>query len=322
MQARRTFMLAAAVAAVVWSTLGAMAVAQVSQPASVGGKEYSNHQDEDALGAGDFLQNILWDGVGGANDAFDYSGSGPPPADPDQVDALANVNDFLFHQVRQGQVPFVASFGGIDDIYYHDTLGATGLWADGPTQINSGAPPDDVDALEIWGNIDANRYSYIGDPIIPGFPAPAGTPAISVFWYDPGPHVSGIYIKHSELLGGLGISPTDPIADNIDIDALMTFDIEGDMSWDPGDWIIFSVWPNAVHDGGEVWVWQNGLPAQFLFHGGRLWDTLNPVATIFGVNSENINAFEAVLTIPEPSSLMLALISLACLYGFGRRRRK
>ena len=320
MQARRTSVLAAAVAAVLWSTLGAVAVAQVFPVAAVSGKEYSNHQDEDALGGGDFLQNIEWDGVGGANDAFDYSTSGPPPLDPDQVDALANVQDLLFHQVRQGQVPFVASFGGIGDIYFHDTVGATGVWANGPTQINSTAPPDDVDGLEVWGPVDANRYSIIGDSILPN--PPGGIPAISVYWYDVNSDTSGEYIEHLEVLAALGISPGDSVADNIDIDALMTFDINGDTSWDPGDWIIFSLWPNAVHDGGEIWVWQNGGPAQFLVHGGRTWNTPNPVATIFGVGSENINAFEAVLPIPEPSSLMLALISLACLYGFGRRRRK
>ena len=80
--------------------------------------------DETAGGLADFLQNIAWTGLGGASDTFDYSGSARPPdnapIDPDQVDALANNNDFLFDPVRMSLVPFVVSFGGIGDIYFHD----------------------------------------------------------------------------------------------------------------------------------------------------------------------------------------------------------
>ena len=289
-----------------------MALAQVPPPTAVSGKEYSNHTDEDALGNGDFLQNIAWDGFGGATDTFDYSNSGPPPFDPDQVDALANEQDLFFHEVRQGLVPFVTSFGGIGDIYSHTPAGAAALWASGPMDINQGAPPDDVDGLEVWGpsdQDDANHYSIIGDPIAPV--PPGGILPISVYSYDPNSDTSFPYIFHFEVQQALGVSF------EVDVDALMVFDEAGNFEWEPGDWIIFSLWPVGPFDGGEIWVWQNGLPAQFLVHGGVVWNTPNPVGAIFNVPTENINAFEAV---PEPGTLVLLVLGAFGLAGRNRRK--
>jgi hypothetical protein len=326
--------------------LGSLAAAQVTPPASVPGKEYSNAQDETALGAADPLQNIQWDNPLAPVDTFDYSGSGPPPEDPDQVDALANHQDLLFQQVVAGSVPFVVSFQGVppaftgDDLYYHTPAGGTGVWARGPVDVNVPVPPDDVDAVELWGppgpgiqndpwlglpppmTDDANNYSYVGDCIIPGPPAPPGTPAVSVFFFVPTnpppaapPYgVSTIYITHDELRNAIvaqyaadpnlpDIEPDRPI----DVDALMVFDQQGNGIWEDGDTIVFSLWPTALtvqicggvvppnpFDGGEIWVWARGTLPRFLVHGGRTWDTANPVGTIFGVPTENIDALEAV----------------------------
>lgn len=290
----------------------------IPPPANVPGKEYSHHLDEDFAGNLDFLQNIWWDGLGNAADTFDYTGSAQPPwdapQDPDQVDALANHQDYLFREVVSNQVPMLVSLDqpAPNDIRFHTVVGNTGIWATAPV-INAGRPPDQVDALEIWETVpdgsilqvddnpntpdDANHFSIIGDALGPG---------ISVFYYDEVNHASFPYIFQPAVVAALGFDPTDPVADQIDIDALMVFDLEGDRQWGPGDTILFSLWPiPGVFDGGEIWVWQNGQPAQFLFHGGRLWDTANPVGTIFGLNTENIDSLEAI--VPSPPALLMLL---------------
>ena len=195
-------------------------------PSLVPGKEYSNHVDETAGGLADFLQNIAWDGLGGAVDTFDYSGSGrpilpggdPEPMDPDMVDALANNNDFLFDPVRMSAVPFVVSFGGIGDIYFHDTAGATGIWALGPVDINVGSPPDDVDGLELWGSPamdDADRFSIIGDALGGG---------TAIFTYDPVAHNSVPYLTHAALASAIGVGHT------VDIDVGVLDSERGEIS--------------------------------------------------------------------------------------------
>ena len=314
---KRSVLATAVTATCVFSSIAA---AQIPPPFSIPGKEYSNRFDEDAFGGIDHLQIIAWDGFGNALDSFDYSGSARPPwgapIDPDQIDALAHFQDFLFNPVRMGAVPFVVSFGGIGDIYSHDTTGATGLWASGPVDINTVAPPDDLDALEVWGpkdQDDADRFSIEVDWAGPG---------IAVFKYDAPNHNSSQYIFHHEVDTALGVPdhPQDQPSDlHTDIDALMVNDVNQIGVWDSGDSIIFSLWPNAAlgFDGGEIWVWDNGAAPQFLVHGGRVWDTLNPVGAIFGVNTENINAFEAI--IPAPGAL--TLLGLAGLLARRRRRR-
>ncbi len=95
----------------------------------------------------------------------------------------------------------------------------------------------------------------------------------------------------------------------------MVKDRDGDGVWSAPDSIIFSLWPDATHDGGEIWTWDFGGLPSFLVHGGTVWDTANPVGATFGVATENINAFEAI---PAPGTL--ALLGLGGL--FLRRRRR
>lgn len=285
-------------------------------PTAIPGKEYSENADQDDFANFDHLQNLRWSGFGTTVDAFDYSNSGSPPADPDQVDALANGNDYLFQSVFSSQVPFVVSFSGFSDIYYHNVAGNTGVWATRPQVRTTPRLSDDLDALELWGDVntpqdgttlihgdDANFFSVKGDFVIPnGIP-----PAISVYRYDPTNDVSTAYMLHDDIRNAVAtLLAVQPDFD-IDVDAMML----------DGQQIIFSLEPNNFVglDGGELFTWRIGdASAQYLFHGGRLWDTSNQVGLLFGVNTENIDAFEGINfapAIPEPSGAAFALGVLA-----------
>jgi hypothetical protein len=299
----------------------------------VPGKEYSDDVDVDLFQVNDPLQNLSWDGLGGNTNAFDYSGSGPPPEDPDQVDALANEQDYLFFQLLNNQAAMVVSLQQENFLRNHNPNSTVGIWATAQQLRNMapGGQPAEVDAVELWGDpsspqhdgsggIDSNHYSYIGDSI-PPVPPGGGFPPVSIFYYDPANHVSKPYILHDPLRDALNQSFGFGV-NQIDVDGLMVYDIAGNTVWDLGDWIIFSLRPvtgGVFLDGGELFVWRNGQPMTYLQHGGRTWDTLNSVALIFNANTENIDALEAVPFIPEPGSLLLALTAAAMLAV--RRRR-
>jgi len=57
---------------------------------------------------------------------------------------------------------------------------------------------------------------------------------------------------------------------------------------------------------------------EFLQHGGHVWDTDFDVQGTLGALSENIDALEAV-GVPEPTTMALAVLSLACMLGSTRR---
>lgn len=296
-----------------------------TQVTVVPGKEYSEDADQDDQANNDFLQNLRWDGLGNTLDAFDYSNSGSPPADPDNVDALANGADFLFSQVQNNQATFLVSFNGTSDVYYHNTTGTTGLWATRPQVRTNPRLSDDLDALEIWGDEstpqdgtalihgdDANFFSIKGDFILPN----GQPPAISVYFYDATNDTSTAAFLHDDI--------RDAVANLLEI--ANDFDIDVDALMVNGDDIMFSLIPNAQIglDGGELFTWTQGnASAQFLVHGGRVWDTQNPVGSIFGVGTENIDAFEGVTSgIPEPAAGGLALVALLFSVPLWRCRRR
>jgi len=310
----------------------------VPLPTQVPGKEYSedttpsthNPGDKDGLGVADPEQVIAWDGAAGVQDSFDYSNSRSGDTLDRQVDALANRGDALFAAVIVNQAALLFSVddengGGVSSpyIFYEHILGPPGppppapggpIWAT-PAQIDQHGVKD-VDGLEVWGpepergtvTGDADRYSLYGDPLI-------GAQRVSVWAYDPPTNVSTPYITALQIAQAIG---HEDLADMIDVDGLMTSDEYGDDYFGPGDSVLFSIEPLAPFDGGEIWVWSFGSPATFLSHGGHLWNTAFNVKTAFGVDSENINALEAV---PEPATL--SLLALGCLGALlGRRKSK
>ncbi len=221
--------------------LTSVAQAQLPPPASVPGKEYSDDVDVDQIKANDPLRNLGWDGLGGNTNAFDYSGSGPPPVDPDQVDALANEQDYLFFPLLSNRAAMIVSLGQENFLRNHNPNGAVGIWATAQ-QIRNMAPggqPNEVDAVELWGDpsspqhdgsggFDSNHYSYFGDPI-PPVPPGGGFPPVSIFHYDPFGHVSKPYINHDPLRDALNQSFQLDLS-RIDVDALMVHDVAGNMA--------------------------------------------------------------------------------------------
>jgi hypothetical protein len=298
-------------------------------PPMVSGKEYSDHLDVTSMGVLDPHQNIWWKGDGvTVGDTFDYTMALPFDLSETEVDALANINDFLYFGVSHTDSEhLLTSFTGVGDIWYtadvsHAPVHGMGppkvsVWATGPVDINSGSPPADVDGLEVWGAAgpggdDANKFSLMGDPPIPG------GPKVAVWNYIGG--VASPYITTAAIATAID---RPNLVDQIDLDAMMVYDQFGDDTFTyegdpaggiPPDSIMFSIAPitNPIDglpplDGGEIWVWDfagAGSPAAFLIHGGEVWNTVHSVSMHFGLpmDMENINALEAV---PEPATLLL-----------------
>lgn len=286
-------------------------------PTVVSGKEYSHWLDVQTPGGAppiwDAEQVVRWDGIGGTEDGFDYTGSRPMDPFDGEVDALANAGDALFPEVIANQAFLIFSVSQDPNIYWEGMApGSFGLWA-GPADINVFGVLD-VDGLEVWGEEppdsgDANRYSLAGDPFEDTVtPLP---PKVAVWEFDGVGSYPVFYTmdlsESIEMQFGIpGLK--DQLVEVLDVDAMMT----------SGGSILFSVAPLSVPsplggtfdlDGGEIFVLDGvGQATYFLDHGGHLWDTAFDVMGTFGLLSENINALEAVST-PEPSTALLLVLA-------------
>lgn len=307
------------------ASLGASTFAQMmpTPVTQVPGKEYSDHRDVDSLQVPDPLQNLAWDGVGNNADAFDYSGSVPTNLSvSDEVDALGNYNDAYFQAVISNQAALVLSLEGENWIRYHDINGTVGTWATA-NQVRMPTNAMDVDAIEIWGPIDADHYSQMND----------GSSGTSVFYYDGTNSIS--LISQSMIAGAVNnFLKTDFPDDLFDVDALMVQNGGTLEEFEPGDEILFSLRPIQDPtgglgglDGGEIFHLKMGAvgaapSVAFLNQGGVLWDTANDVMGLFGSNSENIDGIEAVpmVIVPEPS-LLLPVLAFFVAFGCLRRNR-
>ncbi len=340
-------------------------------PKNVPGKEYSDRFDKDTQEPPvlDPEQNIYWDGNGGRQDTFDYSGSRAGDTDPArEVDALANHQDALFWDVIANQAALLFSTGsttlllpgdsraavynaspdynqlGIHEksVLFESIRGGIDFWAKPPEIDQAGV--NDLDGLEVWSSVsptssqypspadptpdDADMYSLLGDPLINGI-------RTSVWYYNPITQISNSYITAAQIAAAINRPDIANLANIIDLDGLMVWDGGNIGQWDNSDAILFSVMPIDANldgiitpninggdiDGGEIWSWQFGQPlAQFLNHGGHLWDTAFNVKLATGAVNENIDALEAV-AVPEPSTF-LSLLTLGTLGAASTLKRK
>ena len=319
-------------------------------PVDVPGKEYSNDVDKDALGSPDPGQVVHWEGDGVTVwDSFDYSSAsipglpGPGGGNPtghiafeedDQVDALGNIRDKYFLDMIADRVPLLVSFDQVADVHVSRSslfAGAAGVWA-AASLINSNTGAlDDLDGLEVWGpddSDDADMYSRVGD-----LATDVSGNRVSVYRFDPTTSQSVPYLLTQTLLGVV-VDDTDEFVDwyafdplLFDLDAMIIWDVSADNEFGIGDgvygddMIIFSVKAiGGLFDGGEIWTYTFGdAKAQFLNHGGMVWNSANDVAGHFTVATDEINALEAL---PEPVTLSLIGIGgLVLLTRTSKRRR-
>jgi hypothetical protein len=332
---------------VVLVTCCQVAVGQINPlpaPVDVPGKVISDWiltGDQESDGTVNPHMTREWDGTGDTTDSLDYTNSlgavlAPGPA-PD-VDALANIQDLFFHELINDQATLLVSpkvlqnapAGGLNEIYFRTAspFGAlAGPWAKnapdigGAPPIGDNIPPEGIDGLEVWGGGgDHNVFSLYNDPLdVTG-------QKVSLFIYDSVNDASAVYVYNDDIRTALGLTPVDP---DIDLDGLMVFDDQADGVFGAGDSILFSVSENqtlgGTFHGGEIWVWDFGSPATFLVHGGVTWDTANQPALLFGWAGvpgdplNDINALEAILVVPEPSSMLLMALGLAVLRRRWRR---
>jgi hypothetical protein len=301
--------------------------------ARVPGKEYTDALDVTHVPSPHAVQPTqigMFDGIGGAQDGLrlsDYATN----IGGFHIDAQSQVRDVLFEEARDNRVSLIVStsfdqmLGGGIALAAERTTGAVQPFA-ASTQIvshpHAGGQLRDVDSIDLWGpegQPHAAFYSFRDDPNNTSIYT---LQALAFGFLQP-------YLTRGEIAGAIGNTGLTPL---IDVDALMVHDIgtgftpfDGDFG--PGDSIMFSIAPipnpegGDFYDGGEVWVWEHGQPAQFLNHGGHLWNTAFNVGAAFGVQTENIDALEAV-GVPEPGTAALALCALSCQYIIRRATRK
>jgi len=249
----------------------------------------------------------------------------------EEVDALANIGDAYFWMIKNNTTNLLVSFngdpgGGADPncVWYETPGGATGLLWTHNTLSN--VPPtdpnfDDLDALETYGPgmaDDANRASFMGDP--GGFSVYNWNFGAPVGWFPKDSIIKAILTVDPGFTGDTG---------KVDVDALMT----------SGNEIIFSIRATGNWDGGELVVVTLGNPAgaAFLKHGDTThhgdgtnkWNTAFDIQTAFGVNTEEVDAIEALdelqVTIPSLTNwgmlILLVLLLLSGIIVIRHRRR-
>ena len=262
-----------------------------------------------------------FDGLGGARNGLRLADF-EPQLELMHIDAQSQINDPLFDAVVANETPLVVStradlmLGSNVALAAERTTGAVQSFATSTQVVNhphAGGQLGDINSVDLWGTegqSTAGFYSFNGDT--------TGIAVYSNTLLGPGGVVP--YLTTGQIAGALGHTVLTPF---IDVDALMVRDVGTgffpfDNNFGPGDAIMFSLAPISVdpnlpsYDGGEIWVWEFGQQAQFLSHGGHLWDTAHSVLARLGGQSENVDALEAV-GVPEPTTCMLAALAALAL---------
>ena len=240
-----------------------------------------------------------------ATEAVDAAGA-PFPANADdfgdEVDALAHQQDTFF-----GELIASASSPGLSTTLFvsfvDDPLDGgdnVAVWAE--TSSGSCAPEHrhrdlyfedstasvsiaDVDGIEFWDIGQphaADAYSLADDSI----------QAASVFT------TRGPYITHSEIVSAVQDLGFDGEDADVDVDALMMFDVLANGVWETGDAILFSIRSAGNWDGGEIVLLRNtpsGTTQAFFNHAGHDWDTAFDPSLCFGIaiSDDEVDGLEA-----------------------------
>jgi len=286
-------------------------------PANTLGIEFSDLSDRNAMGVPDSEQNVNTNGTGATANGLDFSNSRATDDNDRQVDALANSGDAYYNDVTNNSADLLFSVSGDTDAYFHSVTGNSGTWAI-PSMFDSSIGITDLDGLEVWGpsfpQSDAWRYSVERDEATNEVGDFVGD-FVSVWEYDMGTGESSALFTVEDIANAINLDSFYQAF--LDVDAMMSF----------GNEIMFSLAPiDAVLDGGEIWVWDgvDGNLANFLIHGGNIWDTSFDITGTFGINSENINALEAVPTarpVPEPGTIFLMGLGIIGICTFMLRRQ-
>jgi len=163
----------------------------VIPPDLVGGKEYTHDLDHEvvagAVGPPNVLadpeQIVAWDGTPGASgvvNVTDYTGTRTIYTPDDQIDAIANVGDFAYQELKGDGAHLVFS---VDDFYTLYSFAAPGpaiLPAAGPVVLGNGniiggAGEYSVEECFGCGNlIPDTQFLWAAQLDVNGMPAPAG----------------------------------------------------------------------------------------------------------------------------------------------------
>jgi len=275
-------------------------------PGNTPGKFFSSFPDRNAAGDNDPGQTMAFDGAGGT---LDGSLDNIPGAHANgEIDGIAERGDRLFDALLANRAELLVSFENNPDIYLEDTTGATALWADGPTNIDDNNGFADLDGLDIWQVEPHEAQGILVPAPQSAYYSLEGT-AVAINKVSPGPQpnqpLTSVYVTTQILTEAVAnqLFGIPSMGADLDVDAFIVCDRNNIENNEVIKRVIFSVapvtvgWPGSeiVLDGGEIFVWDEMLPAtSFLVHGGHVWNTDFDVAGAFSVTSENVNALEAL----------------------------
>jgi hypothetical protein len=334
-------------------------------PINVPGKEVSfgnltaQEGDRDQLFASSPGQALFFDGVNilpqsGLRNSHFYGNL--------QVDALSNISDILFYEIRNNTTNLLFSVQNDrwgNAIFAEHPNGDISLWSTtkgvvgnffssfGSLVVNGNSSsvidPDpsypltstghliDVDGLEVWGP-EPSAHGLNSGTDDPNYDAnvfsPEGDGPFSVKCVDA---LANCHLyTQVDIANAIGRSD---LAASIDVDGLMTaissaVDLQGKNYLE----MHFSIRPIDVFDGAEIWTWngQPGTLATPLMHGGHLWNTaFNLRQTLinkgFPDPGLSNSGAEVNLDAMEAASTVpgpLPVLGLASAFGFTRRLRR
>lgn len=169
----------------------------IAPPSIVPGKEFSHDLDLTTLGGGGILdpeQIVAWDGIGGAADGLDFTGTRPLYPPDSQIDAMANHLDHLYPRILADEAHLVFS---VDDMFTGYSFGspfAGFLPPAGPIILANGSiiggPGELSVELGVMGVSTGNpldtQLLWAAQPMINAMPLPIDVDGVELWGPEPG----------------------------------------------------------------------------------------------------------------------------------------